>query len=151
MAKSIFMTVDGIPGGSTDKDDAVDLDNVSWGASNSGGMTVTREKGQVNLSEVTISMLNDVASTGLIQKCCDGGVIKSVVFDFVEAGREGAKKEYYKITLSDVVVSSYSMSKSEGMEIQENFSFSYATIEINNDINDAGKMFTWDVPKDIKL
>src|SRR6266850_262113 len=110
-----FLKIDGIAGESTDlqhkdefeiKDFSFDVENPTTIGSATGGAGA----GKVRFSEFHITKSTDKASPTLFLKCATGSHIKSAVLSVRKAGGEGRQNDdFLKLTLSDVLVSSYSL------------------------------------------
>jgi len=133
MATAYFLKIDGVKGESTDTNhkDEIEILAYSHGvsqptsavASTSGGLT----SGRCNHSDLSVSKLLDVASPTLNQLCCTGKHVGKV--ELVCERSDGDKRvPYYKITLTDVIISSVQLSA--GGEIpSESVTFNYGKIE----------------------
>jgi type VI secretion system secreted protein Hcp len=108
-AVDYFLKLDGIDGESTDhKHKAeIDLESWSWGASQSGthsGMG-GGGAGKVSMQDFHFVMKINKASPKLMLACATGEHIKKAVLTCRKAGSE--QQEYLKVTMSDLLVSSY--------------------------------------------
>jgi type VI secretion system secreted protein Hcp len=108
-----FLTMDGIEGETLDPKSkgAIAVESWSFGAENkptttsaSGGAGA----GKVNLQEFKFMTRANKASVKLLVACATGKLIKTAVLTCRKAGKE---QEFLKITLSDLVVTSF---KAEG-------------------------------------
>lgn len=104
-----FIKIDGIEGESQDDKhkNEIELDSFSWGASNSGtsAMGGGGGAGKVHISDFVVMKHIDKASPKILEACNSGKHISSAVIVCRKQG--GSQQEYLKITLSDVLVSSY--------------------------------------------
>jgi type VI secretion system secreted protein Hcp len=133
MSGDIFLKLDGIEGESEDEKhkNEIQIETVSWGASNAtsfahgGGGGA----GKVQMQDVHFTKAVDKGSPKLYQACETGEHIKSAILTFRKAGKE--QQEYLKVTLSDVIISSYSFQDhSKGGDLaHESISLAYAKIE----------------------
>lgn len=133
MATAYYLKIDGIKGESTDSNhkDEIELSNFSHGvsqptsavASTAGGLT----SGRCNHTDLSVAKMVDIASPTLNQLCCTGKHIAKVVL--VCERSDGDKRvQYFKITLSDVLISSVQISG--GGEVpHESVTFNYGKIE----------------------
>jgi type VI secretion system secreted protein Hcp len=133
MAFDAFLKLDGIPGESTDAKhkDEIEILSFSWGVSNSGA---THSGGGGGAGKATFQDFNFMS---MLQKsspkiwlaCATGEHIKSAVLTLRKAGGDSAGAEFYKVTLTDVLVSSFQESGSEGGDLPfDSFSLNYAKI-----------------------
>lgn len=141
---TIFCKYDGAKGGATKTGftDAILLNSVQWGAGRSitlkPGMTNEREGSNPSLSEVSITKEMDASSPKLFMFCCGlDAKGKNVSLHWLRSGGE----EYLTITLSDTMVSGYTMTSS-GDRPLESISLNYTKIEYkyspSQEGNDAG-------------
>jgi len=103
-----FLKIDGISGESTDDKHRgeIEVASFSWGVT----QTSTRATGGAGAGKATFqdfhfTKLSDKASPTLFQKCATGAHIKHAVLTARKAGEN--QQEFLKITLSDLLVSSY--------------------------------------------
>jgi type VI secretion system secreted protein Hcp len=91
-----------------------------------GAVGAGRRRGTVVLEDIKISKLLDKSSPKLMEAAVKGQVIPEVILDIMTAGRN----PLYKITLSNVLVSSFSNSGScsSQCEIMEEVSFNFEKI-----------------------
>lgn len=134
MAVDMFLKIEGIDGESNDSKHKGEIDvlSFSWGV---GGTTPSKgspsgrlSAAKAAISDFSIAKYVDTASPALFQKCCEGGRISQVSFVARKAGE--SQLEYYKIKLSDVLVSSVSPGGSTGGDAMETVSFKFASAEI---------------------
>jgi len=110
MAKvDYFLKLDGIDGESTDakhKAD-IDLESWSWGATQAGshGGGGGGGAGKVSVQDFHFVMKINKASPKLMQTCASGDHIKKGVLVCRKAGKD--QQEFLKITMSEILVSSY--------------------------------------------
>lgn len=99
------------------------------GVSMQSGSVQGRESSLPSLSEITITKEYDVSSPGILKKSLNGDSTASLIFSFVrtETGGKGATV-YMKVTLSNVIVSGYSIS-SGGDKPSESISLAYTKVE----------------------
>jgi len=104
-----FLKLDGIDGESADSKHKGEIDLQSWGfgATQSGTMHSGGGggAGKVSVQDLHFTTNTSKASPKLFLSCANGEHIKKATLVARKAGKE--QQEYYKITLSDVLVSSY--------------------------------------------
>lgn len=129
-----FLKIDGIEGESQDDRhrDEIDLLSMSWGLASSGTAVAAAGggAGKVTFQDVSFTKRLDKATPQLFLHCAQGKHIsKAVVF----ASRAGEnRQEFYEITLSNCIVSSFQQGASSGDEIPiESFSLNFAKIEVS--------------------
>jgi len=154
MSADIFLKIDGIKGESKDSKhkDEIELHAWSWAqaqtgsAASGGGMG----SGKVQMHDISFTKSVDKATPKLIGSCAKGDHIPKAEMAMRKAG--GEQKEYLKITLEDVMVSSYSTSGSGGGEVpMENVTLAFGKITVEyfeqdnkGTMTSAGKA-GWDV------
>jgi type VI secretion system secreted protein Hcp len=129
MAFDVFLKIDGIEGDVVQKKHkgSFEIDSVSWGASNAGagilnpgtvppefGLHVTTPKGK--------------AKDKLFLMCATGEHIKKATLILRKAG--GGKQDYYKITMSDCIITSYQAAPPTGGSGSEALTFSFGEIKV---------------------
>ena len=133
MLANMFLKVDAIEGESANEKHKgeIDIQSYSLGGHQSGTFSTGGGggAGKVSLSDLSIVKHVDKSSPKLFEACCTGKHIKTAVLSINKAG--GEQEEYYKVTLSDVLVSSYQTSGSgHGDAVpSESISFNYSKIE----------------------
>ena len=142
---AIYVKYDGIDGEATQSDHVkwLDIGSIQWGVgraiSATSGSTSNREASEPSVSEVTLSKMMDSSSPKLFTEAVTGAVGKKVVIHLVTTGSPG--KTYAEYTLTNALVSSYSMS-SGGDRPTESVSISFTKLEFKftpyDDKNKAG-------------
>ena len=135
MATDFFLKIDGIPGESTDKNHAGELEiqSWSWGATNQGSMGTGGGggSGKADFTDITITKFADKATPKLLKAVAEGQHIKSMLLTCRKASGGGGQVEYLKVTLDDVMISGYhSNAGGGGSPIpMESVSLNYAKIK----------------------
>ena len=127
-----FLKLDGIEGELEDKDHKKELALTSWsfGATNSGSFAIGSGGGTAksNIHDAHFTKYVDKSTPKLFQACATGQHISKAIVTVRKAGEK--PMEYLKITLSEVLVSSYQLSGSEGSHLpHESISLNFAKIE----------------------
>jgi type VI secretion system secreted protein Hcp len=162
MALDMFLNLGAsIKGESIDGDakhkGTIDVLAWSWGMSNSGTthMGSGGGSGKANFQDISITKYIDKASCPLMAACASGEHIETATLTVRKAG--GTPVEYFVITLTNLIVSSYSTGGSGGEDrLTENVSLNFAKAAIEYKIQDTkglGKAdgnFTWDIAGNIK-
>jgi type VI secretion system secreted protein Hcp len=133
MAVDIFLKIATIDGESTDDKHKgeIEIQSYSWavsqpatGSKSAGGAQAAQ---RADFADFTITKKLDKASPKLALACAAGEHIKEVTITLNRAG--GDKQKYMEYKMSDVIVSSYVPSGSEGGDVpMESVSFNYAKI-----------------------
>jgi type VI secretion system secreted protein Hcp len=133
-AADYFLKIDGIDGESkADKHTGeIDLDSFSWGATQSGSFATGGGggSGKVSMQDFHFTMSLNKASPALFLACAQGDHISKATLTCRKAGKE--QQEFMKVTMSDVLVSSYQTGGSDGSDILpvDQISLNFAKIEI---------------------
>jgi type VI secretion system secreted protein Hcp len=130
-ASDYFLKIEGVEGESTDDKHkgTIEIDSFSWGVSNAGSMASGGGggAGKASFQDIHFTMKVSKASPKLMMAVATGEHMKSVELTLRKAG--STQTDYYTITLSDVLVSSYSTSGESGSVPTEQVSLNYAKIE----------------------
>lgn len=134
MAVDYFLKIDGIPGESTDDKhkDEIDVVSWSWGESQSGAHAGGGGggAGKVAMQDFSFIMATNKASPKLFLSCATGKHIKEAILTCRKAG--GKQEEYYKVKMTDLLVSSYQTGGSAGSDLpSDNFSLNFSKIEVS--------------------
>lgn len=127
MASDYFLYIDGIKGESKEGKhrDWIELESFSWGASNAGASGASAWKGDPYIFHKTI----DKASPLLAVACAKGNHIPQAILSCRRSTADTG--DYYKVTLSDCLVSSFAHGGEEGGLPHEEVSFNYTKIEFS--------------------
>jgi type VI secretion system secreted protein Hcp len=159
MAVNLLLKIEGLPGESVIKghENEIDIDSWSWGASNPGSMhrATGGGTGKVSVQDLNVMKKLDKASTELLLSCCNGKHFGKVNLYAYKSGENPLN--YFMIEMSDVIVSTYSVTGSEGNEtISEHISFNFAKVKVEYKTQDAkgkegkGGNMGWDIAKNTK-
>ena len=161
MAVDMFLKLDGIDGESTDAKHKgeIDIESFSWGASNSGSAAHGggAGAGKVSMQDFSFTTRVNRASPKLFLACATGQHIKSALLTIRGSGREQA--EFLKVTMSDVLVSSYKQDgSSEGDEVPtDQISMNFSKIQVSYSSQrpdgslDSAATAGWDVKANTKF
>ncbi len=159
-AVDYFLKIDGIDGESQDSKHKgeIELQSFSFGGSQSGTAAYGGGggAGKVKLQDFHFVKKTDKASPKLFLNCCNGGPIKTATLVARKAGKD--QQEYLKITMSDLLVSSYQSGGSAGDVIptdQVSINFSKIEIEYKEQKADGtlggATKAGWDLKKNMKV
>lgn len=154
MATDTHIKFEGVEGEATHADHKGEIEILSWtwGVSNvnAGGTSGGGSgKGKATPNDFNFLHNYDKASPILAKKCAQGVHFPSVVLTARKSG-EG-QKDFLKITLKEVFITSVQPSGSSGGDIVESVSMSYASVDFAYKAQDAkGALggdvkFGWDV------
>jgi type VI secretion system secreted protein Hcp len=133
-AVDFFLKIDGIPGESADSKhkDEIDIQSFSWGVTQGGTFSHGGGggAGKATFQDLHFTMRVSKASPKLMLACADGEHIKKAVLIARKAGKE--QQEFYKVTMSDLLVSSYQTGGSSSGEVLpvDQFSLNFAKVEV---------------------
>lgn len=135
MASDYLLEIDTIKGESTDAKhkDKIEIDSFSWGVSNEGSMGRGGGggTGKANFQDLHFTKQTDKSSPKLLAAAASGEHIKKAVLTARKAGGKGGQVEYLKITMEDVMVSSYQVGGASGNSSvpTDSFSFNYTKLK----------------------
>ena len=148
-ASDYLLELDGIKGESRDTavQGAIEISSFSWGASNPVTLSAGGGAGKVSFQDMHFTNKSvSKASPVLFLKCCNGTHIPKAVLHVRKAG---TSETYIKITLTDILVSSYQHKDSGNTAApaqSESFSLNFTKIEFS--YKEAGGAVTsanWDL------
>jgi type VI secretion system secreted protein Hcp len=133
MAIDYFLNIKGIEGESTDAKHKgeIDVESWSWGETNSGAAVARggAGAGKVNMQDLQFTARHSKATPKLFLACATGQHLQSAVLTVRKAG--GAQVEYFKLTLTDVIITSYQTGGVEsGDSLIDSVSLGFATIKV---------------------
>ena len=138
MAVNMFLKLDGVAGEATQKGhkDEIEVMSFSWGVSHptAVGHTDRRRAGRAQVSDINFMMRNGKASPTLMLACATGRHLKEGLFIIEKAGEQPF--QFYKLSISDVLVTSYQVSGSEEVPT-ESFSLNFRKLELTETVQDA--------------
>ena len=155
-----FLKLDGIDGESTDSKHKgeIDLESWSWGENNAGSSSHGGGSGtgKVAMGDFHFVMKVNKASPKLALACANGQHIAKAVLTSRKAGED--QQDYFMITMSDLLVSSYQTGGSQGNVIPvDQISINFSKIEWEYKPQDAkGKVGSpvktgWDLKANKKV
>ncbi len=143
MAVNAYLIIDGRPGPSTSKTDAIDILSFSFGASQTSTIGVgssggESRSGRANLSDVSIMKVVDKTSPLLFDDCVTGNYLKKV--DIIYDKPMGdAQEEYSKIHMEDALITSIQHSGSNENPM-ESVTFAYSKIKVSYNPEQDGSL-----------
>ncbi len=132
-AVDYFLKIDGIDGESLDSKHKgeISVESWSWGESNAGTHAHGGGGGAGKVSMQDFSFVTHVskASPKLALACANGEHIKKAVLVCRKAGKD--QQEFYKVTMSDLLIASYHINGHGGSEVipTDQISLNFAKIE----------------------
>jgi type VI secretion system secreted protein Hcp len=142
-AVDYFLKIDGIQGESRDDrhKDEIDIESFSWGETQSGTFAVGGGggSGKVSMQDFHFTMTVNKASPALFLACAQGEHIKNAILTCRKAGKD--QQEFMKVTMNDVLVSSFQIGGAGGVVPTDQISLNFAKIEVEYKEQDAtGKL-----------
>jgi len=154
-----FLRIDGIPGESTDKKHAgeIDVEAFSWGETQTGPISSGGGSGagKVQMQDLHVTTPVSKASPLLLLATASGTHVKSAVLSARRSGK--STDDFLTFSLSDVLVRSYQIAGSEAEPPRDAVSLSFAKVEIEYKEQKAdGSLGAsirvgWDVVKNTKF
>ena len=140
MAIDSFLKLGTLKGESVVKgfEDQMQLLSWGWGMSQTGTThsAAGGGAGKVNVQDLTVTKYIDAATPGLVLACCKGTHYDSAVLTMRKAG--GTALEYVTLTLTEVLVSSYTCAGSQGEDrVSETFSLNFSKFKFSYQPQDA--------------
>jgi type VI secretion system secreted protein Hcp len=131
MAVDMFLKLDGIKGESPDKahKEEIQIQSFSFGVHQTGSSADGGGggAGKASFEDIHITKAADIATPPLMEACATGKHIKNAVLTVRKAG--GKQEEYYKIKLTDLLVSSLQNTGHGNEAPMEQLSMNFAKIE----------------------
>jgi type VI secretion system secreted protein Hcp len=143
MAVNAYLVIDGRPGPSTSKADAIDILSFSFGASQTavigaGSSGGEARSGRASLSDVTIMKVLDKTSPLLFDDCVTGNYLKKV--DIIYDKPMGDNQEdYFKIHMEDALITSIQLSGSSENPV-ESISFAFSKVKVSYNPEEEGSL-----------
>ena len=143
MAVNAYLLVDGRPGPSTSKQNAIDILSFSFGATQSavigaGSSGGEARAGRANVQDVTIMKVLDKTSPLLFDDCVTGNYLKTV--DVIYDKPMGdSQEDYFKIHLENALITSIQLSGSSENPV-ESISFAYSKVKVSYNPEEGGAL-----------
>jgi len=157
MAVDMFLKLEGIKGESKDAKhkDEIHIESFSWGLTQTGavGTGGGGGAGKVNVHDITIHKFFDKSSPALMLHCANGKHISKGLLTVRKAGEKPL--EYFKVTLTDLIVSSIQHSGGHSDQLTENLSLNFAKFKVEYQEQKAdgtgtpGGEMGWDVKANV--
>jgi type VI secretion system secreted protein Hcp len=132
MAVNAYLVIEGLPGPSTSRKDAIDILSFSFGASNTTSISAASgsesKSGRANLSDVSIMKVLDKTSPLLFQHCVTGTSLKKATL-FYDKPMGDKQDDYFKIEMTNVLISSVQLSGSNENPV-ESLSLAFETVKV---------------------
>jgi len=138
MAVNMFLKLDGIAGESAHKGhkDEIEVLSFSWGVSHAAPVAQRehRRAGRAQASDISFMMRVGKASPTLMLACATGRHLKEGLFVIETAGE--SPFAFYKLTVTDVLVTSYQTSGANELPM-DSFSLNFRALRLRETVQDA--------------
>jgi type VI secretion system secreted protein Hcp len=135
MAVDMFLKLEGVKGESvSDKHKGeIDILSFSWGLNQSGSVGGGGGgAGKVTVNDLSIVKQLDGASPQLMEMCCRGEHVGSATLTLSRLGHKEQTEDYFKVTMTDVLISSYQTGGSSNGVPAEQVSFQFGSVEVSS-------------------
>ena len=134
MAVNAYLVIEGRPGPSASRTDAIDILSFSFGASNTspfgaGSSGSETRAGRADVSNLTIMKVLDKTSPLLFDDCVTGNILKKVEI-FYDKPMGDKQEDYFKIELHEALITSVQLSGSNENPM-ESVSFAFAKVKVS--------------------
>jgi len=143
MAVNAYLIIDGRPGPSTSRQNAIDIMSFSFGSSQSsvigpGSSGGAARAGRADVSNVSIMKVLDKTSPLLFDDCVTGNILTKVdiIYDKPLGDQQ---EEFFKIHLDNALITSHQISGSNENPT-ESLSFAFEKITISYNPEEKGKL-----------
>ena len=143
MAVNAYLIIDGRPGPSTSKQNAIDIMSFSFGASQTsvvgvGSSGAESRAGRANLGDVSIMKVVDKVSPLLFDDCVTGNILSKVDIIYDKPMGDD-QQDYYKIHMENALITSIQHSGSSENPV-ESISFAYQKIKLSYNPEQNGSL-----------
>jgi len=143
MAVNAYLIIDGRPGPSTSKANAIDILSFSFAASQTAVIGVgssggEARAGRANLADVSIVKVVDKVSPLLFDDCVTGNYLKKVEIEYDKPMGDN-QEVYYKILMEDCLITSFNHSGSTENPM-ESISFAFSKIKVSYNPEEGGAL-----------
>jgi type VI secretion system secreted protein Hcp len=143
MAVNAYLVIDGVPGPSTSKTNAIDILSFSFGASQTavigaGSSGGEARAGRANVSDVTIMKVLDKTSPALFENCVTGTYLTKVEL-FYDKPVGNKQEDYFTILMDNALITSIQLSGSSENPM-ESISFAFSKVKVSYNPEANGKL-----------
>jgi type VI secretion system secreted protein Hcp len=143
MAVNAYLVIDGRPGPSTSKPNAIDILSFSFGASQTAVIGVgssggEARSGRATLNDISIMKVVDKTSPLLFDDCVTGNYLSSVDIIYDKPMGDD-QQDYYKIHLENALITSIQHSGSNENPM-ESVSFAFSKIKVSYNPEEDGSL-----------
>ena len=143
MPVNAYLIIDGRPGPSTSKTNAIDILSFSFGATQTatfgaGSSGSETRAGRADVHNVSVMKVMDKTSPLLFDDCVTGNILKKVEIIYDKPMGDD-QQDYYKIHMEDALITSIQHSGSSENPV-ESVSFAYSKIKVSYNPEEAGAL-----------
>jgi type VI secretion system secreted protein Hcp len=144
MPVNAYLIIDGRPGPSTSKSNAIDILSFSFGATQTatfgaGSSGSETRAGRADVHNVSVMKVMDKTSPLLFDDCVTGNILKKVEIIYDKPMGDD-QQDYFKLEMTEALISSIQLSGSNENPT-ESISFAFAKIKVYYNPEDAaGKL-----------
>ncbi len=144
MAVNAYLVIEGRPGPSASRTNAIDIMSFSFGASNqstmgAGSSGKETRSGRANIQDLTIMKVADKTTPLIFDDCVTGNILQKVEI-FYDKPMGDKQEDYFKIELHEALITSWQVSGSSENPV-ESISFAFAKAKVSyNPENDTGSL-----------
>ena len=154
MAVNAYLIIEGTPGPSTSKADAIDVLSFSFGVSQTstygaGASGKEAKSGRADFSNLSIMKVTDKTSPLLFDHCASGNILPKVTLLYDKPVGD-KQDDYYKIELTDALITSVQSSGSNENPM-ESVSFAFQKVEVAYNAEGDDGTLSGFVPKGFDL
>ena len=154
MAVNAYLMIDGTPGPSTSKTNAIDILSFSFGASmtanyGAGASGNEARSGRADVSNVTVMKVLDKTSPALFDHCVTGNILTKVTLLYDKPVGD-SQEDYFKIEMTDALITSVQLSGSQENP-SESVSFAFQKVSVAYNAEGDDGALTGFVPKGFDL
>lgn len=143
MAVNAYLIIDGRPGPSTSKQNAIDILSFSFGATQtavigSGSSGGEARSGRANVHDLTVMKVADKVTPLLFDDCVTGNYLKTIDLIYDKPMGDD-QQDYFKIHLEDALITSFQSSGSAENPV-ESISFAYSKVKVSYNPEEGGSL-----------
>jgi type VI secretion system secreted protein Hcp len=143
MAVNAYLLIDGRPGPSKSKKDAIDILSFSFGASQTsvigaGSLSGEARAGRASFQDVTIMKVVDKTSPLLFDDCVTGNYLSKVDIIYDKPMGDG-QEDYFKIHMEDAMITGFAIGGS-AEHPTESITFAFSKIKVSYNPEVDGKL-----------
>jgi type VI secretion system secreted protein Hcp len=143
MAVNAYLVIDGIPGPSTSKTNAIDIMSFSFGSSmhsviGAGSSGGEAKAGRASFSDLTVMKVLDKTSPLLFDACVTGTYINKIEL-FYDKPVNNIASDYFTILLDKSLITSLQLSGSSENPM-ESVSFAFTKVKVSYNPEDKGAL-----------